>query len=189
MLDGELAGRDDTLGLVADVEQDLVAVDLDDGAFDDVAVVEVLDGAVDRGEEVIGGADVVDRDLRGGSVRLWWTSLSRWFLTVTRRCAGQARTGDPLKESTSGLLHVEATDLFRTSNPTPEPCVPGNPGAPAPAAQRTSASRSSVTASASAWRAPGRPRDRDVAVHGVDVVGQPHLRPRPRAAPRRRPAP
>ena len=45
VLDGQFAGGDDTLGLVADVEQDLVAVDLDDGAFDDVAVVEVLDRA------------------------------------------------------------------------------------------------------------------------------------------------
>src|SRR6201985_2683369 len=53
VLDGEFAGRNDTFGLVADVEKDLVTVDLDDGAFDDVAVVEVLDGAVDRGEEVI----------------------------------------------------------------------------------------------------------------------------------------
>ena len=53
VLDGQLARGDDALGLVADVEQDLVAVDLDDGALDDVAVVEVLDGRVDRGEEVL----------------------------------------------------------------------------------------------------------------------------------------
>ena len=66
VLDRQLAGGDDALGLVADVEQDLVPVDLDDGAFDDVAVVEVLDGLVDRGEEGFLGADVVDRDLRGG---------------------------------------------------------------------------------------------------------------------------
>ena len=66
VLDGELAGGDDTLGLVADVEQDLVTVDLDDGAFDDVSVVEVLDRLVDRGEEVVGGADVVDCDSRDG---------------------------------------------------------------------------------------------------------------------------
>src|SRR5207302_4932517 len=33
--DRELAGRDDTLGLVADVEQDLVTVDLDDLAGHD----------------------------------------------------------------------------------------------------------------------------------------------------------
>ena len=52
VLDGELAGGDDTFGLVTDVEQDFVAVDLDDGAFDEVSVVEVLDGRVDRGEEV-----------------------------------------------------------------------------------------------------------------------------------------
>src|SRR5918998_672597 len=46
-----------------------VSVDLDDGALDDVAVVEVLDGAVDGGEEVLLRPDVVDRDLlkgRGG---------------------------------------------------------------------------------------------------------------------------
>ena len=67
VLDRQLARGDDALGLVADVEQDLVAVDLDDGALDDVAVVEVLDRQVDGGEEVLGRADVVDRDLRGGA--------------------------------------------------------------------------------------------------------------------------
>ena len=65
VLDRQFARGDDALGLVADVEQDLVSVDLDDGALDDVAVVEVLDGLVDRGEEVLGAADVVDRDLGG----------------------------------------------------------------------------------------------------------------------------
>ena len=68
VLDRQLAGGDDTLGLVADVEQDLVPVDLDDDAFDDVAVVEVLDGLVDRGEEVLRRTDVVDGDLRGSAV-------------------------------------------------------------------------------------------------------------------------
>jgi hypothetical protein len=52
MLDRQLARGDDALGLVADVEQDLVPIDLDDGAFDNVAVIEVLDGLVDRGEEL-----------------------------------------------------------------------------------------------------------------------------------------
>lgn len=66
VLDGELTGRDDAFGLVTDVEQDLVTIDLDDGAFDDVAIVEVLDRCVDGGEEVLGGADVVDGYLRRG---------------------------------------------------------------------------------------------------------------------------
>ena len=62
VLDGQLTRGDDTLGLVADVEQDLVAVDLDDRALDDVAIVEVLDREVDGCEEVLGRPDVVDRD-------------------------------------------------------------------------------------------------------------------------------
>ena len=68
MLDRQFPGRDHTLGLVADVEQDLVSIDLHDGAFDDVTVVEVLDGLVDRREEGFLGPDVVDRYLgcRGG---------------------------------------------------------------------------------------------------------------------------
>ena len=65
VLDRQLARGDDALGLVADVEQDLVPIDLDDGAFDNVAVVEVLDGLVDRGEEGFLGTDVVDGDLGG----------------------------------------------------------------------------------------------------------------------------
>src|SRR5215471_11626081 len=69
VLDRQLAGGDDAFGLVPDVEQDLVPVDLDDGALDNVAVVEVLDGLVDRGEEGLFGPDVVDRDL-GGRVGL-----------------------------------------------------------------------------------------------------------------------
>src|SRR5690606_38741585 len=69
VLDGQLAGEDDAFGLVADVEENLVAVDLDDGAFDDVAVVEVLDGRVDGCEEVLFRADVVDGDLRCGGGR------------------------------------------------------------------------------------------------------------------------
>ena len=46
--DGELAGGDDALGLEADVEQDLVAVDLDDRPLDHVTVVELDDGAAHR---------------------------------------------------------------------------------------------------------------------------------------------
>src|SRR6478609_5310350 len=66
LLDGELAGGDDTLGLVPDVEQDLVPVDLDDDTFDDVSVIEVLDRRIDRGEQFFLRPDVVDRDLGAG---------------------------------------------------------------------------------------------------------------------------
>lgn len=66
VLDRELTRGDDTLGLVADIEEDLIAVDLDDRAFDDVAVVEELQGLLDRGQEVLSRSDVVDGDLLGG---------------------------------------------------------------------------------------------------------------------------
>ena len=63
LLDGKLTGGDDTLSLVADVEQDLVVIDLDDGTFDQITIIEVLDGGIDCLDEVLFGADVVDGDL------------------------------------------------------------------------------------------------------------------------------
>ena len=63
--DGQLAGRDDALGLEADVEQHLVLVDLDHGALDDVAVLELDDGAGDGVLEG-GAAEVVLGDRAGG---------------------------------------------------------------------------------------------------------------------------
>src|ERR1700729_527000 len=65
VLDRQLTRGDDPLRLVADIEQDLISIDLDDGALDDIAVVEVLDGQVDRGEELLLRPDVVDRYLGG----------------------------------------------------------------------------------------------------------------------------
>ena len=61
--DRQLPRRDDALGLVADVEQHLVAVDLDDRAGDDVAVVELDDRGVDRVGERL-AAEVVEDDGR-----------------------------------------------------------------------------------------------------------------------------
>ena len=62
--DGQLPGRDHALGLEADVEQDLVLVDLDDRAGHDVAVVELDDRP---GNGVFEGrtAEVVGNDLAG----------------------------------------------------------------------------------------------------------------------------
>jgi len=48
-----------------DVEEDLVAVDLHDGALDEVSVVEELQSLFDRGKKIFSRADVVDRDLLG----------------------------------------------------------------------------------------------------------------------------
>jgi hypothetical protein len=46
--DRQLFRRDDAFGLVADVHEDLVAVHLHDGALEDVAFLEVLQGLLDR---------------------------------------------------------------------------------------------------------------------------------------------
>ena len=140
VLDGQLARGDDALGLVADVEQDLVPVDLDDDAFDDVAVVEVLDGLVDRGEEVFRGADVVDRDLRGGARGrprcwhvMWWVApiggagaaggRSR-FAADRRRAAWRARRQGA--DVTSATCSVSRhTGRSAGAKPTRERCPRG----------------------------------------------------------------
>ena len=63
LLDGEFFRRNHTFGLVADVQENFVMIDLDDSALDQVTIVEVLDGGIDCLDEVIDGADVVDRHL------------------------------------------------------------------------------------------------------------------------------
>ena len=62
--DRQLAAGDHALGLVADVEQDLVPVDLDDRALDDLAVLDRHERAVDGVLEA--AAEVVVGDLAGG---------------------------------------------------------------------------------------------------------------------------
>ena len=66
VLDRQFLRGNNTLGLVANVEKDLVVVHLDNGALDDVPVVEVLDGLVNSCEEFFLRANIVDGDLRGG---------------------------------------------------------------------------------------------------------------------------
>ena len=66
--DRQLPGRDDALGLVADVEQDLVLVDLDDRAVDDLAVLDLDHRGVDGVGEA--AAEVVLDDLAGGVLAL-----------------------------------------------------------------------------------------------------------------------
>ena len=48
LADGQLADRNDALGLEADVDQDLVLVDLRHGAAHEIALVEVGNGTVDE---------------------------------------------------------------------------------------------------------------------------------------------
>ena len=65
VLDGQFTGGDDTLRLVTDVEEHLVPVDLDDGTFDEIPVVEKLEGFFDRGKKIFSRSNVVDGDLLG----------------------------------------------------------------------------------------------------------------------------
>ena len=67
MLDGQLAGGDDAFGLVTDVEQNFVAVNLDNNTFDEIAVVEVLDGCIYCGEEFFSSTNVVDGNNGSGT--------------------------------------------------------------------------------------------------------------------------
>ena len=59
MLDGELAGGNDAFGLVTDVEQNLIVVDLNDLAGDEIAVVEDLKWSARQPRGCLLVADVV----------------------------------------------------------------------------------------------------------------------------------
>ena len=73
LADGELAGRNDALGLVADVKQDLVALDLDDGAGDKIALIKVGDGAVDEVVHLLVGNVIQRKDGRVLNLTQRWT--------------------------------------------------------------------------------------------------------------------
>ena len=97
--DRELARRDDALGLVADVEQHFVAVDLDDLAGDDVAVVELDDGGVDRVGERLAAEVVEDDDVVLVVVDV---IVSAW-LRPLRGFAGAAASAVPFDAVALGL--------------------------------------------------------------------------------------
>ena len=97
--DRQLAAGDHALGLVADVEQDLVPVDLDDRALDDLAVLDVDDGGVDGVVEA--AAEVVVGDLAGG-VRAVFVEGAAWGHRRGRRWSGVVGQGRSAFEGWSG---------------------------------------------------------------------------------------
>ena len=132
--DGELAGGDDALGLEADVEQDLVAVDLDDGALDDVAVVELDDGVAHR---------LLEIGVRPGRRRRWCGGCSS---PRRRRCPSLRGRGGRcvLVSAMVKLLAAGATCTRRTapgSVSSDTGCAAA--GAGGQGVQRTSCSRGS----------------------------------------------
>gem|GEM_PF-4961153 len=60
MLDGKLTGKDDAFSFVTDVEKNLIVVDLDDGALDDVTIIEVFNSGINSSEEVLSSANIVN---------------------------------------------------------------------------------------------------------------------------------
>src|SRR5437773_12578756 len=99
----ELAVRDHALTLGADVDEDLVLVDADDAALDDVAVLEALDVGFLLGEELLHRRRLgAERDrtsrprIRRGSraIRGGYRAIPRGSRAVprgsraTRRCLG-----------------------------------------------------------------------------------------------------
>ena len=75
LADGKLASRNDALRLVADVKQDLVALDLDDGSGDKIALVEIGDGTVDEVVHLLVGNIIQREDGRVLNLTQRWTPL------------------------------------------------------------------------------------------------------------------
>ena len=113
--DGELGDRDHALRLVSDVDQDLVLVDADDGAGDDVALAEAGQRAV-----VVGDEHAVHLDHPGVERR------RRSAVSVEGICKVRCRC----RESTRRMQQRTPVDesrrpLYRARSP-PAPPQPGN---------------------------------------------------------------
>lgn len=91
MLDGQFLRRNNAFGLVADIEQDFVPIDLDYCAFDDVAIVKVLDGFVNGSNKLFLGTNIVDGNLGSSVVRghrvgdselIIVSNMDRWYANM-----------------------------------------------------------------------------------------------------------
>ena len=163
--DRELVGGDDALGLPADVEQDLVLVDADDGAADDLTLLEVGDRGV-----------VVREDL---AVELQEEPVGAIY--GGRTFGRQKRSAGCLSRGHGGGMIAEAGG--RRSYAPEAPAISARrPAARAPGAvasrrgrirsMRNPAAPSSASRAASAARAPRR-----VVIGAVDLDNQPLRRP------------
>ena len=55
-------------------------IDLNDGTFDQITIIKVLDGGIECLDEVLFGADIVDGDL--GDFVIVLCHINKWFLIV-----------------------------------------------------------------------------------------------------------
>lgn len=92
MLDGQFFGRNNAFGLVADIEQDFVPINFNYGAFDDVAIVKVLDGFVNGSNKLFLGTNIVNGNLGSSVVRghrvgdsefIIVTYMDKWFNSMS----------------------------------------------------------------------------------------------------------
>jgi hypothetical protein len=100
VLDRQLAGGNDALGFVADVEQHFLGVDLDHHAPNDVTVIEVFDRGFQRALELLLGAELLQHDLFAAITLAVWRSGQRRM----RRVYGHSVVGTVGHSGSSVLL-------------------------------------------------------------------------------------
>ena len=86
LADGELATGDDTLALEADVQQNLIVLDLDDGARHQIALVEGSNGAVDELVHLLVGHFIQRKDGRVLNLTQRWTPFEQRGPDRSDRC-------------------------------------------------------------------------------------------------------
>ncbi len=86
LADGELAARDDALTLEADVQQNLIVLDLDDGAGHKIALVEGSNGAVDELVHLLVGHFIQRKDGRVLNLTQRWTPFEQRGPDRADRC-------------------------------------------------------------------------------------------------------
>ena len=156
----ELAVADDALALGADVDEDLVLVDADDRAFDDVAVLEALDVGVLLGEQLLHrrrlGAEVARGRGRSGSS----ASRPRRPRRSARRVGGRRRGVGSARRRSLGSASRLRRGAARPRRPRLGGRGVGRRCCVGSGAAASGASAAGAAASAAGAARPSRPRRR-----------------------------
>ena len=106
----ELAVADDALALRADVDEDLVLVDPDDRALDDVPVLEALDVAVLLGEQLLHRGRLWAARERAGSGAS--SAAGACAISVSSRAAGATSAGPSVSTGSPAAVLVGASSAL-----------------------------------------------------------------------------